>query len=169
MTHQHPLWYDLWQRYILGGIQCILGSDPWTLTYRQTGPFFPPKIWPIPGNVILNSSPLQKICHPKEDPTYYIQLQNGDLVWLTLQHLDSLSITPHPPTQTPTDKKDVPVCILYGNKVSYEKYLVWCKCNINMVPSGTYRISWFNNCSIKHELWWGNLSDFGNNYIIMVQ
>ena len=67
----------------------------------------PPNYNPVQVTVYYTPPLYTKSVTPYEDPTYSIQLKNGDLVRLTLKQLNSLDILPPPPTQQPTDNKNV--------------------------------------------------------------
>ena len=71
--------------------------------YNPTPEPYPPanQVRCLPTNSELVKGTVQSIPHPytsslalEEDPTYLIQLQDGNLVCLTLKQLDSLAILP---------------------------------------------------------------------------
>ena len=59
--------------------------------------YYPKKSDPIKVTFCMIPHSYTKSTTPEDYPTYYIRLQNWDLVHLTLQQLEYLEITPYPP------------------------------------------------------------------------
>ena len=56
-----------------------------------------------------------------------------------------------------------------GNELSHNKDSVWLKFKINKLSSGVYRLSEFKHQSNINELGERNITNFGKNYIKLLQ
>ena len=131
--------------------------------------YIPPNSDSVKGIVYSTPDASNGTTKIQEDPKYTVHIQKSEPLILTLQHIYHLALTPPLPPQQNSDDTDVSEWLNCGKKVSYNKYGVWSKFRIDILPSIIYHISEFRNRSTKNDMWGGNLVNFGENWVSVVQ